>query len=444
MNRRIPLTFVGLGLIVLLFGAFMGILAGIVHIEPNFLKETLPFNQLRGIHVSSMISWLILCATGGVYYYVTIELDHSIYSGKMATFHLILFLCTGLGIYLSLFSGKMGGREYMTFLPVLILPVVLGWVVFGINYFKTLPAQTQKWPVYFWMWGTGIVFMTYHLAEANLWIFDHFRGNFIRDLTVQWKSYGSFTGSWNMLIYGTAIFLMARIKGDDNIGRKKLSFFFYFLGLTNLMFGWAHHVYPVPNEAWLRGLAYAISMSEWLVLGYMLTDWIKSLSTAEKVQNPLVYRMLLITDVWVFLNVLLALLISIPAINHYTHGTHITVAHSMGTTIGINTTILLASAMFILSRIRPDFLMEKRKTLLLGTSLFNISLIVFLVSLMMAGLRKGQWMYGDESSSYSIITEQIAPYMKTFVIAGIGLFTGLVICVIPLIRAYFTLVTKKA
>lgn len=434
MNREISIGFVALSVIVLLFGCFMGIMAGTQYIEPTFLKETLPFNQLRGIHVSSMISWIVLCAIGGIYYYISAELGNKLFSDKMAVFHLLLFAATGLGIYYSLFTGNMGGREYLTFHPVLMIPILLGWVVFCVNYFKTLLGKVKGWPVYLWMWGTGMVFMVFHLCEANLWVFDYFRENYIRDLSVQWKSYGSFTGSWNMLVYGTAIFLMARIKKDENIARSKIAFFFYFLGLANLMFGWAHHIYPVPSKAWIRLLAYATSMTEWIVLGYMLTQWIRSMSKKEKEFNLLAYRMLVITDIWVFANVLIAVLISIPTINHYTHGSHITVAHSMGTTIGINTPILLASVMFFLSKIREGSVQNGRKLIFSGMVVFNVSLVFFLTSLMIAGIIKGQWMYGEDANVYTILTEKITPYLRMFLYSGLGIFVGLSLMGIPLLQ----------
>ena len=235
-------------------------------------------------------------------------------------------------------------------------------------------------------------------------------------------------------MYGTAIFLMARIKKDENIARSKLAFFFYFLGLTNLMFGWAHHIYPVPSQSLIRFLAYGISMTEWLVLGYMLTMWIKSLSIKEKTENLFPYRLLVITDIWVFGNVLMAILISIPAINHYSHGSHITVAHSMGTTIGINTTILLASAMFMCSCINAEIIKRMEKTLSRGIILFNLSLFVFLASLVVAGSIKGQWMYSENSAFYSVLTEQIKPYIRYFLSAGIGVFAGLGIIAGPILK----------
>ncbi len=434
MNRQVPLGFIILALFALLFGCLMGLLAGMQYIDPNFLKEILPFNQLREIHVSSMLSWIVLCAIGGIYYYVSVELGNKLYSNKLAAFHLILFAATGLGIYISLFTGNMGGREYITFFPLLIVPILLGWVLFGINYFKTLLAQVEGWPVYMWMWGTGIVFMVFHLSESNFWVFDYFREDYIRDLTVQWKSNGSFTGCWNLLVYGTAIFLMTRIKGDVNIARSKTAFFFYFLGLANLMFGWAHHTYPVPNMSWIRFVGYALSMSEWIVLAYMLTQWILSLNKTEKKNNAWPYRMLMITDIWIFINVLIAVLISIPTINHFTHGSHITVAHSMGTTIGINTPILLASVIFLLSRIMEGSTKIRPKFIFVGTILFNISLIAFLSSLIIAGIIKGQWMYGEDAIIHSELMEKIMQYIYIFLFSGFGIFIGLTLIVTPLLR----------
>jgi len=55
-----------------------------------------------------------------------------------------------------------------------------------------------------------------------------------------------------------------------------------------------------------------------------------------------------------FLSLSLAIAMSVPAINVYTHGTHFTVAHTMGTTIGINSFLLLAFVFDILeNKVRP-------------------------------------------------------------------------------------------
>jgi len=442
MTERIPLVFLITAILSLLFGAFIGNLAGIQYLDPQFLKGILPFNQMRELHVSSMISWIILAAVGGIYYYIAIELKNKIYSKNLASLHMFLYVLTGISIYFSIFSGNMGGREYMTFLPLLMIPILLGWVIFGINYFKTLLAQVKGWPVYLWMWGTGIIFMTYHLSEANFWIFSHFRENYIRDMTVQWKSYGSFVGSWNMLVYGTALFLMARIKGDENIARNKIAFFFYFLGLSNMMFGWAHHIYLMPAKAWIRALAYITSMTEWIVLGSIIINWYRSLSDDQKLKNLLPYRFLGITNIWIFFNIFLAILISIPAINYFTHGTHVIVAHSMGTTIGINTSILICSLLFICSKISPESVDKHKKIISAGMVVFNVSLAIFLVSLVIAGYMKGQWRYSGDGF-YASMHESISPYLKIFIYSGFALLLGLMLITVPILKEMIAKLLRK-
>ncbi len=95
-------------------------------------------------------------------------------------------------------------------------------------------------------------------------------------------------------------------------------------------------------------------------------------------------------DGWIFLNILLALLISIPALNVYTHGTHITVAHAMGSTIGINTMILLASCYYIVyDSAKNPAAARPVAAELWGWIVLNASLVLFWLMLIVAGIEKG-------------------------------------------------------
>lgn len=438
MSRKISLWFILVALFALIVGATFGALASFQYLFPDFLKDVLAFNKIRPLHVSTVVGWIILAVTGGVYYYLTEELKLQLFSLKLQKVHFFLFMFIALAIYFSFISGNMGGREYLEFAPILTIPILLGWVLLGINYFKTVLNQVSQWPVYLWMWGTGIVFMIYHLSEAHFWMLPYFRENFVRDLSVQWKSYGSFVGSWNMLVYGTSIFVMAQIKHDDKIGKGKKSFFFYFLGLANLMFGWAHHTYIVPTQPWIRYVAYAISMTEWVVLFSIIIDWKRSLSKQQVETSHFSYRFLLATDFWVFINLFMALLISIPYINYFTHGTHITVAHSMGTTVGINTTILLSSLFFILNRNQSNWIKKNTNTINLGYWIFNSSLFVFLVALILAGAKRSQWMYQKFSSTpFSSMHDSLHPSLTLFLLSGLGILSGLLLIGLPLIKGFW-------
>ncbi len=435
MKNKYALNFVILALLSLLVSVTIGVLISIQYLYPDFLKSSLHFAKLRPIHVVSSVSWIILGAIGSVYYYVNNQESIPLYSKRLTRVHFFLFLLTGIAIYASILIGKIGGREFFVFAPALMIPVLIGWVLFAINYFKSIRHHISNWPVYYWMWGTGTVFMIFHLMEAHFWLIPAFRENYIRDLVVQWKSVGSFVGSWNQLVYGISIYLMTKIKADPSFAKGKLVFFFYFLGLANLMFGWAHHTYIIPSQPWVRILAYSISMTEWIIFIRIIYNFLRSLSKEKRKENTMAYRFMVAADVWIFLNLLLALLLSIPAINYHTHGTHITVMHTMGTMIGINTMILMASVWYIISKLHPNCAPPRWGIYWYKT--LQVSLLLFLISLAVAGIHRSKWMYDNQGISFSEMQQNLRGVYWAILIAGTGIFTalsGLIILAIKKIR----------
>jgi nitric oxide reductase subunit B len=435
MKNKTPILFVALSITALILGIFFGLFSALQYVLPDFLKNYIPFSKMRPFHVTSVVSWIILCATGSIYYFLTQIEKLKIYSNKLIQLHFIIFILTGIAIYIAFITGHMEGKEYLAYTPILTIPILIGWLLFGVNYFKTVFKQLKNWPVYYWMWATGIVFMFYHLCEAHFWMIPSFKAHFIKDVTVQWKSYGSFVGSWNMLVYGISIYLMTKIKGNENFARGKKVFFFYFLGLTNLMFGWAHHTYIIPMQPWIRFVAYGISMTEWLLLAHIIYSWKQSLSAQKKETHSMAYKFLITADFWVLLNLILALFFSIPAINFFTHGTHITVAHSMGTTIGINTSILFAALFFIASKINLkdiNYTFYAKK----GIVLYNVFLMLFWVTLLIAGIKKSHWMYFTKEILFSEMQDSLHFVYISFFVFGIGLVVLILIITTPLLR-YF-------
>jgi nitric oxide reductase subunit B len=420
-RNLVGLRFLMMGTAALAAGVVFGVIGGFQFIFPQFL-EALSFTATRPLHVSLVVSWIFLAAVGGIYYYLPNKCDLPLWSERLPHWHFWIFLVTGLVILGSYLAGKFGGREYFEYPAMLSIPIVISWLLFGINYFKTAFRQAGRWPVYYWMWGTGIFFFMFTFLEAHLWLLPYFRENMVREITVQWKSYGALTGSWNMMVYGTALFVAGKIAGDKNLGRSKLAFVMYFMGLSGLMFGWAHHTYLVPSEPWIRHLAYIVSMSELLILGKILWDWRGTLDAHKKNVHCNAYRFFVAADFWVFLNVILAIIISVPAFNLFTHGTHITVAHSMGTTIGINTMILLGSVYYVIREELPmDIRATCSKKISTGFWTTNIALGVFFLSLVMAGVSKGIF----EGGAFQQMMLEIRPYLMAFAISGVVLMLGL-------------------
>lgn len=430
-NTRYPFYFIAAGLVSLLLGLLCGLLAGFQYVIPEFIKETLPFQALRPLHTLFVVSWVLLTAIGGVYYYLGQNNMDKVPNQNLIKIHFWVFILTGFGIAISYLFKNFAGKEYLEFPSYFYFPIVLGWIILGSNYFKTLAASFKTWPVYYWMWATGIVLMIYHFTEAHLWLLPYFKEHFVQNVALQWKSGGSYVGSWNMLVYGTAIYVMTKISNDDCYAKSGKAFFFYFLGLTNLMFGWAHHVYILPTAPWIRYLAYGISMTEWIILVSIIYDWKKNLAKETKTAFPLAYQLMCLADFWVFLNIVLALLISIPAINLFTHGTHITVAHSMGTTIGINTLILLSSVTYILESNNNLIIVKRIK---IGIRLFNISFVFFWISLLLMGIKKVYWTNFNQALSFGKFQDSMNWFYLLFVLFGVGIFSGLYLIVFELLK----------
>jgi nitric oxide reductase subunit B len=420
-DNLIGLKFMRLGMLALAAGMFFGVIGGFQFLFPEFLQELL-FTKTRPLHVSLVVSWIFLIAIGGIYFYLPRQQNLKLWSFKAANIHFWVFVVTGLAILFSYLTGKFGGREYFEYPAALSIPIFITWLMFGINYFRTVTKSKGPWPVYYWMWATGIIFFTITFCEAYLWMIPYFRESMIREIIVQWKSYGALTGSWNMLVYGTAIYVASRIAGDEETAKSKLAYSLYFLGLFNLMFGWAHHTYLVPSQTWIRTFAYIVSMSELLILGKILWDWRGSLQTFQKHKYCNAYRFMFAADIWIFVNLILALVISVPALNLITHGTHITVAHAMGSTIGINTMILLSSVFYVIREELPQHVHAGcTKQVQLGYWTANISLAVFFGALVLAGLGKGLY----TGASFQDMMLQIRPFLVVFAVSGITLMLGI-------------------
>jgi nitric oxide reductase subunit B len=438
-QKNIAFLFLIASLLALLAGIFFGVIGGLQYILPDFLKEHLSFNKARPIHVTLVITWIFTAAVGGIYYYLPLIKERKLFSTHLVKYHFALFVLTGITILTCYFLGIFGGREYMEFPPALAVPMFLTWVLFAINFFGTLrKPQTSnpkpKTPIYIWMWTTGVIFFALTYIESYLWLIPYFRNNIVRDITVQWKASGAMVGSWNMLVYGTGFYVMEKISGNDKVTRSRATFFFYFLGLTNLMFNWGHHTYIIPASPWISNISYVISMTELLILGSIMYNWRRTLSDAKKNFHIIPYRLLSAADIWIFLNLVLAIAISVPALNYYTHGTHITVAHAMGATIGINTMILLAS-LFYIGEQEFNFTITKHLLKIkIGFWIANISLLFFWLSMIASGVVK--ILETEHGSIFQQVMLKLSPWFHVFAFSGMGVFVGIVLLSIPLLYSF--------
>lgn len=424
-SDKMAFAFIVLAMSYLLLGLTFGVLGGFQYVLPQFLREHLAFQKVRPLHVYLAISWIFTAAQGCIYYFLPRISKRTLYWGQGAIIHFVLQTLTSLSIVIAFFCGYFGGREYLEFPPLMGVLIAVSWLPFAINFFGTLRPNFKNAPVYYFSWTIGICFFFITLSESYLWLFDYFNNNQIRDTTVQWKALGSMVGSWNMLVYGISMHLMEKLKGESKMNYSKTAFFFFFLGFTNLLFNWGHHTYVVPAAPWVKTVAYVISMTELLIFGQLVWKFRKTMSEAQKSFHSIPYPLLSFADLWIFLNLGAAIAISVPALNFYTHGTHITVAHAMGTTIGINTMLLFAAIFYILQKRATSV---NTKWVKGGIWITNISLLIFWLALTGSGLVKISAKI--RNTSFAQMMKACEPFFKLFTASGVIILVGLTIIII--------------
>lgn len=424
----------------LLLGLIFGVLGGVQYIYSDFLKDSLSFQKMRPLHVYLVINWIFCAAEGAIYYYTPYFSERKLFSTVLSKIHLWLQVFINLLVVICFFCGVFGGREYFEFPPYIILLIIAAWILFMINFFATIKPTFSQVPVYIWSWSTGLIFFLITITETVLWELPFFNNNIIRDVTVQWKALGSMVGAWNMLVYGSGFFVMEKATGDKSINRSKTAFFFYFLSLTNLMFNWGHHTYIVPSSQLVKTISYVISMTELLIFANIIYSFRKTYLRTNPRHHFLSFRLMTYAEVWVLLNLLLAITISIPAINRYTHGTHITVAHAMGATIGINTMLLLASLVMIADDVIGEGVVKTRP-FTWGIVILNISLFVFWVSLIGMGLCK--MAASQQHNGFYEIMDKLKPYFEVFTISGAVVLVGLILVLVPLFKVFIRVALGK-
>ncbi|MBI4231481.1 MAG: cbb3-type cytochrome c oxidase subunit I [Planctomycetes bacterium] len=422
MTRTLPARYflaAGACLIVALATGLWGIL---LTAQAGGGADLTAFIRLRPIHVTFAVAWIVLAATGSVYAYLP---ELPVGAERTARVQFWLLAGAGAGALASYLGGAFTGREYLEFPWPVSVCILAAWVCFLSNLVRAALLVPRPWPAYVWMWLTGGVLFLCTFVEAHLWMLPRFFGSVVGDLTVQWKSYGALVGSWNMLVYGASLCLGDRLTGGDCAHRPK-AFLLYWLGLANLLFGYAHHTYHVPQAAWIRWMSFCMSMSEWAILLSLLWEWTAPRPRGGHEASDAIPRLFLsAASFWIVCNLLLALLISIPQVHWFTHGTQVTLAHAMGSTIGINTMILLAVGLhWMLERSRPG--LSARIHLRAGFWIANISLALFWGGLLVAGLVRGLGTV-REGWSFHEVQEHVRPLLRFSAGAGAGLSLGLLV-----------------
>ena len=351
-RRYATLTFLRGALVSLAITVVAGSLAVLFYIPAvaEVLKNSgLGFPILRPIHTTFASAWIFL---GGI----AIVHRHMLECGGETSqaerwrlrLQVVLWAVAGGGILISLALGITSGREYMGFHPIFSVALLAGWLCFAWNFFLVFGRGFWSRPVYVSMWGVGVLFFIFTFLEQHLYLLPGIFADPIVDLRIQWKATGTLVGSFNLFVYGTLYYVAEKVSGDKHYAYSKLAYALFWVGLLNSFTNFAHHTYHLPQGAIIKWISFLVSMTEALILIRVIADIAKSVSPRGSERFHATKFFLVSAKWWTAAMLASAILLSIPPLNAFVHGTHVITGHAMGTEIGIDSMVLFAAVCWLL------------------------------------------------------------------------------------------------
>ncbi len=340
------------------FGLGAGLLGALLYTpaQPYLEIWGMSLRSVRPLHITAGTAWIYLAGLAVVVHYWAGPGLSAVASRRGAGpvrraiwFLLVSWAVGAVVVLVTLVSGAYAGREYFFVSVPASTLFWVGWLPVAWVFLRTgAGGETfQGQPVYRWMWMTSFGLFTYAFVETHLFLLPYFQAHPLRDMAIEWKSYGTLVGSFNLLVYGALAYLGHRLGGGGPGGyaRSRTAFALFWVGVLNSFTNYGHHTYHLPQTPVLKWISFLVSMSEVAILVKVVWDvW----GLARRYQRTrgrawdLVTWLLASTTWWTCVSLVLSILLSVPPLNSLVHGTLVVAGHAMGSMLGIDTLGLIA------------------------------------------------------------------------------------------------------
>ena len=309
----------------------MGVVAGYIYVQPNFLSELLPFNIVRMLHTNALIVWLLLGFFGAAYYIIPEESEREIHSPTIAYLQLILLVAGTLGAVITyafnLFQGNFllgtEGREFLEQPLWVKLGIVVAALMFLYNISITVLAGRKTAitnVLLLGLWGIAVFFLFSLYNPTNL-VLDKVYWWWVVHLWVE--------GVWELVMASVLAFIMLKLTGVD---REVIEKWLYVIVATSLftgVLGTGHHYYWIGAPVywtWIGSIFSSLEVIPFfgMVLFTFMMVWKGRRNHPNKAELLWALGCSVLAffgaGVWGFMHTL-------HPINYYTHGTQVTAAH---------------------------------------------------------------------------------------------------------------------
>ncbi|MGO1119972.1 cbb3-type cytochrome c oxidase subunit I [Rhodovibrionaceae bacterium A322] len=301
----------------------LGLVAGYIYVEPNFLSELVPFNIVRMIHTNSLIVWLILGFFGAAYFLIPEEAEREIHSPLLAYIQLAIMLVGALGAVIGYLFGIHEGREFLEQPLWVKLGIVVAALMFLFNISMTV-LKGRKTAItnilLLGLWGLAIFFLFSLYNPTNLSL-DKMYWWYVVHLWVE--------GVWELIMASILAYLMLKLTGVDREVIEKWLYVIVATALFSGLLGTGHHYFWIGTPGywqWIGSIFSAMEVIPFFAMMAFCFAMIWKGSREHPNKAALLWSLGCATlaffgaGVWGFMHTL-------HGINFYTHGTQITAAH---------------------------------------------------------------------------------------------------------------------
>ncbi|MDW7675028.1 MAG: cbb3-type cytochrome c oxidase subunit I, partial [Bacillota bacterium] len=382
LTKRIALPYFLFTVIAMTTHSMVANLGSLEYIFPD-IPSPIDFADGRAVHLNLSIFWPIFGLIGAVFYFLPEEAETETFSPLLAIGQLGLMLLAGLGIIISLSFGFTQGREYLEAIAPFDIAILIVLVMFSYNVIRTIIKSKHKTnrPTLVLI-AFGLVLMIFLFIPAMF-----FWSSIIVDEIFRWWVVHLWVETSMQLI--AAAIISAFLIYITSVKRQLIYYWLYveaILVMAAGFFATGHHYLWIGTPSYwftIGGIFGAMQPIPILIIAYTA---FKSVGTGIPVMHHRWPMYLIFNSVfWNLIGAgMFGLVITIPAINAYTHGTLITSAHAHLALFGTFGFLAIAVSYFGILEWVGDKYINKLYSFI-SILLLNVGLFMMGFSLILAG-----------------------------------------------------------
>lgn len=328
--------------------SFIALLGALDVVIPDF-PSPIPFEYGRAIHLGLAGIWPLIGTMGLVYFFTSAELNREIYSPRLARWQFWIVTLFSLSIFATLALRIGNGREYLEGLPILYLGICLALGLASYNLIRTLLADRQHITPAAGVMTVGTIFLLILLLPNVLSFSNPITDEAVKFWVVHlWEEMAFELTSAGFV---ATFFIVSGLAARPQV--EKWLYLESTLAVIGGLYATGHHYFWIGFPAIWLIIGSLISLLEVVPVGMLVHMTYKGLKSAKIRSNREKLTLWLMLSS-LFYHVtgasLLGLLITIPWINLYMHGTFITSGHAHLALFGTLGFLVIAGCYYVLSR----------------------------------------------------------------------------------------------